>query len=925
MNKLNLETIVRINTYDDAVDTLGKYPELLGTVWESSLRELASRMLAAGEYDLCALVSDRLRLTRRAAEVGISTAAHEWTRLDWRWVEHSSLPAEILHIIEEIRSPNEINDEGHFDHDALSSGLDRLRTLADYAQSERFPPKIGIVARVELGRGLGKASRLLSSESYASDAVTALAEAAKMVAPDSIEYALIGLELAEACSWLGKLTGSLHLIFDAAAMAERLVLQIPSDDLCWPVATITASALLVDRYEVGHYIEDLDDAIRSLKLCIDTLEDGYALKLAALAALGSSLELRHERTGEQADIEAAIAIHENVLGQVPEYAKLDILPRLATAAKCLLQHEFSDTTAERLRGIYREVLGQANPESVAYTGYMNNYGNFMLAVYDFSGPPGGDKDRTYLDEATRMLEDVVRRVNPGSPDRPGYLTNLARAYGRASQREPANALLGERAVEAYRDAVIASRGVSVELALDAAVAFGSYAEKRAAWTEASWAWDEAQKSVRNLLGRQRQRGHKELWLQQTQGLAAAYAYTRIMLDDPEGAAMALEFGQAVLHTEALEGKRGAVAEYAERRNAVIAASQDCTLVYIAACVRGGLAVIVRDGKFEKEVLPRLSRANLGPVLAALGSAAGTDYFDSTLADVLQWLSEQALNPIITRLGPDPGSITLIPVGPLASLPMALAGSPRALFDIGSVGHLPNAAAYTPSTPIPPDPYVVGIADPQPTTKAALRGAVAEIEILERTYRGAYLKQPHATRDAVIRALPHADIIHVAAHAWAQLEDPLSSGFWLANDECVLLRDVLDLTITARLVVLSACESALPGQKLPDELVSLPSGLLQVGAQGVVGSLWPVDDTATALLMTQFWRLMGSSENPTESLCSAQRWLRDVTVGQLADWIREPGVPSGAADLAREVVDAYRDSAQPFRRVSSWGAFTFTGS
>ena len=59
-------------------------------------------------------------------------------------------------------------------------------------------------------------------------------------------------------------------------------------------------------------------------------------------------------------------------------------------------------------------------------------------------------------------------------------------------------------------------------------------------------------------------------------------------------------------------------------------------------------------------------------------------------------------------------------------------------------------------------------------------------------------------------------------------------------------------IRARLVVLSACETGLVGELVPDEAVGLPTGLLYAGARTVVASSWAVPDESTTLLMEYFY-------------------------------------------------------------------------
>ena len=68
-----------------------------------------------------------------------------------------------------------------------------------------------------------------------------------------------------------------------------------------------------------------------------------------------------------------------------------------------------------------------------------------------------------------------------------------------------------------------------------------------------------------------------------------------------------------------------------------------------------------------------------------------------------------------------------------------------------------------------------------------------------------------------------------------------------------LRDVYGLRLSADLVVLSACETALGRDLRGEGLVGLTTGFLYAGVRQVVASLWRVDDLATSELMARFYR------------------------------------------------------------------------
>ena len=141
----------------------------------------------------------------------------------------------------------------------------------------------------------------------------------------------------------------------------------------------------------------------------------------------------------------------------------------------------------------------------------------------------------------------------------------------------------------------------------------------------------------------------------------------------------------------------------------------------------------------------------------------------------------------------------------------------------------------------------------------------------------------------------------------------------------------------RLAVLSACETGIPGEELPDEVVSLPSGLLQAGVAGIVASLWSVDDLATAMLLVRFYELWRGKEKlePHEALRQAQQWVRDTTNGDKKKYFKqlkdnqsnEVILPSTARFLWGKLVDNHRfrdEKGLGFADPYYWAAFNYVG-
>ncbi len=121
-------------------------------------------------------------------------------------------------------------------------------------------------------------------------------------------------------------------------------------------------------------------------------------------------------------------------------------------------------------------------------------------------------------------------------------------------------------------------------------------------------------------------------------------------------------------------------------------------------------------------------------------------------------------------------------------------------------------------------------------------------------------------------LAQFDIIHLATHAIFDPQSPLHSRILLA-DGALLVPDLFRLHLNARLITLSACQTALSALRPGDELLGLREALLFAGANALLVSLWQVDDASTARLMVAFYRRLARGASPAAALAAAQRELR----------------------------------------------------
>jgi CHAT domain-containing protein len=164
--------------------------------------------------------------------------------------------------------------------------------------------------------------------------------------------------------------------------------------------------------------------------------------------------------------------------------------------------------------------------------------------------------------------------------------------------------------------------------------------------------------------------------------------------------------------------------------------------------------------------------------------------------------------------------------------------------------------------------------PLPSAEREIRTLAREYDHPRMVLGGA------ADPTTTIAAFREATILHYAGHAIVDDRRPEQSYLVLASGDSTGTQRLtanqlrsLDLRHT-RLVVLAACETLSPNAARGGGYRGFASALRAAGAQGIVGSLWRVDDDATSTLMVAFHHAYRESKDAAEALRSAQvRLLR----------------------------------------------------
>ncbi|MFF0342623.1 CHAT domain-containing protein [Kribbella sp. NPDC004875] len=238
----------------------------------------------------------------------------------------------------------------------------------------------------------------------------------------------------------------------------------------------------------------------------------------------------------------------------------------------------------------------------------------------------------------------------------------------------------------------------------------------------------------------------------------------------------------------------------------------------------GAALEVERSRFRLRRLAhgRLRAGQTGPSLDVLGDRLG----------------EAILGGALELLGDRP--VVMVPPARLQALPWGLVPE---LAD-RPVNVVPSAAAWVRARQVrpPTDRRVVLVLGP-----GLSAGRTEVLRLAEQYPDATVLADGDATAEKVLRELDGAWIAHIAAHGTFRADSPLFSSLRL-DDGPLTVYDFERLRRAPYRMVLSSCDSGLAKPVGADELLGLSSSLIPLGAAGILASVVPVNDPATAPLM-----------------------------------------------------------------------------
>ncbi|MCW3092252.1 MAG: hypothetical protein JWP81_3321 [Ferruginibacter sp.] len=310
-----------------------------------------------------------------------------------------------------------------------------------------------------------------------------------------------------------------------------------------------------------------------------------------------------------------------------------------------------------------------------------------------------------------------------------------------------------------------------------------------------------------------------------------------------------------------------------RRNTVVVRPVEITennLISLVAAARSGLNDFAKDfysisrdpetGFAEEKKRPDLRNNDTTENSKKLASV------NSSLTELYQTLMipiEDLLTGIET--------LKIIPNGELFMLPFSALISPKDhqyLIEKHNIIFLTAGDLITIPSSINKG-TLIAFGDP---TEADLEGALEEVKAIQSVYPGTKIYSKDAATKVQLFKIKNVKILHLATHG--HILSPLeSSNIQLAHLPQTEQPDLTYGEIYAlpmqsmEMVVLSACQTALGTVSGTEIGVFIEA--FRTKANTVVASLWPVDDMATKILMTEFYKNLSAGKTRAVAMKSAQ--------------------------------------------------------
>jgi len=730
---------------------------------------------------------------------------------------------------------------------------------------------------------------------------------------------------------------------DAAVTASRAAADAaPSGHPARPGMLANLGVGLRLRFDRLGAAEDLDEAISVGRRAVDAVPVGHADRANFLSMLGNAYLARFRHRGLPADLDAAVRAGAEAAAALPagHPDRAGALSNLASALGARFEHASAPSDLDAAVNAARAAADAAPQEHPNRVGYLVNLATALRGRFQRGGEPADhDGALAAFTEAAaiasgppslRIMAAYAGAAFIAASD-PGQASDLMEAAvlllplltPRYLDRGDQQHVLGEYAGVASDAAALALADTldGSDRAPAAARALRLLEAGRTLLLSQAY---ETRSDLTDL-----RRAHP--------GLAERFAGLRDRLnqppDQPPGETPGEQQGTAGQPTDRRLLARQLDETLAEIRGldgfATFAlppgaselqaqAVEGPVVTFNISQYRSDALLLTRDAVTSVALPGLTSEAATERVIAFHRAAGATTDPDSSVADrrdaqqvigdILEWLWDNAAEPVLHALGydePAAGDVAprvwWAPGGLLSLLPLHAAGreasgAGASVLDRVVSSYTPTIRAlrYARQQAADPDApggaLIVGVAAVPGTPEADLPDVPEEIARVSGLLPDPIVLANGAdpgtrpTRENVFARLPSCSVAHFACHAVSDPGAPSGPMLFLPDhDETPL--SVASLSAVShdrlRLVYLSACSTAqVSDVRLLDEAIHLTSAFQLAGSRHVIGTLWKIDSAVAVDVAVGFYRALRTEAGALDA-SRAARALHQVVLAARA--------------------------------------------
>jgi len=161
------------------------------------------------------------------------------------------------------------------------------------------------------------------------------------------------------------------------------------------------------------------------------------------------------------------------------------------------------------------------------------------------------------------------------------------------------------------------------------------------------------------------------------------------------------------------------------------------------------------------------------------------------------------------------------------------------------------------------------------TLKPLKASTEEISAVQAIFAGKSETQHNASEAFFKKLAPQYDILHLALHGIVDEHQAVRSALAFTEDGSATENNFLhayeisQMSLNARLVVLSACETGYGKIERGNGVASIARAFMYAGVPSLVVSLWSVNDQTTSVLMPLFYEQLAAGDNQLQALQNAK--------------------------------------------------------